>query len=179
MISENQKIIVQVDYNQKQSTKIGDTNLLLAKDFSKNFRERNPVLCQVVEDNDHVPIGTILLVHHNRFVKHSPHHLGDNFYSIAYNSSIFAWVDETGEAHQMCGNIIVERIIDNDNPLTPPNLKVVNDHKYIVVVDGEWYKKGQIIFCYPQADYEVIYQFNGKERRIVKVIKEDIVGFKK
>jgi hypothetical protein len=139
MIASNDKLIVEVDYSQKERTTIAGSEILLAKDFSHNRRESNPVLCKVVEGNDNVKSGTNLLVHHNRFVEHSPHHLGDNLYSISYNSSIFAWVDQDGKAHQMCENIIVERIYENNSLLIPDHLKKANKHKYKVVSQGSMY----------------------------------------
>ncbi len=176
MEAENNKIIVSVNFSQKQSTNIDGVDFLTAKEFSTNKRESMPVICMVEEGNKKVSCGTFLLVHHNRFVEHSPHHLGENIYSLAYNSSIFARVDENGNAHQMCGNIIVERIYDNNDTLTPEHLKEANKNKYRIAQNGYGYKKGQYIFCFNYADYEIIYTFNGVEKRVVKVIKEDIVG---
>jgi hypothetical protein len=176
MIASNGKLIVEVDFLQKEKTTISGSDFFLAKEFSTNRRESNPVSCKVIEGNENVALGTILLVHHNRFVEYSPHHLGGNLYSIAYNPSIFAWVDEGGNAHQMCENIIVERVYENNSPLIPDHLKKANKHKYKVVNQGYGFKAGQYVFVFPFADYEIVYNWNGVERRVVKVAKDDIVG---
>ena len=171
MISSNDKIIVSVDYSQKRYS----GEILLAKEFSHNRRESNPVLCKVENGNLHVPNGTFLLVHHNRFVENSPHHLGGNLYSLSYNSSIFAKVSNSGKVKGMCGNVLVEYIFDG-NELTPEHLKKPNEHRYKVVSNGFGYKKGDIVFAYPFADYEIVYVFNGNEHRVIKIVQNDIVG---
>ncbi len=172
----NQKVLVEVDYDQKAKVSLNGNSLLLAKEFSQNRRESNPTLCKVINGNGNVPDGTLLLVHHNRFTENSPHHLGGNQYSLAWNSSVFARLDEEGNAIGLCENILVEHIYDNDSPLIPDHLKVPNKHKYRVIGNGFGFKKGQIVFCYELSNYEIIYVFNGTERRVTKVIKSDIVG---
>lgn len=172
-------VIVSVDRTQKQSTEIDGAKILLAKEYSTNRRESQPVLCEVVEGNKNVNRGTFLIVHHNRFSEHSPYHLGDNLYSLPLNESIYAWIDEEGNAHQMFENILAERLYLNDNPLTPNHLKIADEHKYKVLQNGYGLKKGQIIFCHKFADYEIIYQWQGIEKRVVTVKYKDIVGMKK
>lgn len=175
MISANNKILVQVDYNQKQSAEIGGVSISLGKEYSTNRRESNPVVCKVVEGNLDIKAGVYLLVHHNRFVETSPHHLGDNFYSLAYNTAIFARLDENGNPIGLCDNIFVEYIRD-DYDLIPPQLQTVDKFKYKVLSDGFGYKKDDVIFCYEFSNYEVVYVWEGIEKRVVKVAKKDIVG---
>ncbi len=176
MIAGNNKIIAEVDYSQKRNIDISGNTILLAKEFSTNRRESEPVVCQVTEENEHLPIGTNLLVHHNRFSPNSPHHLGGNKYSLAYNESIFAIIGEDGFPKGLCDNIIVEHIYDNDSELIPEHLKKPNKFKYKVVNDGFGFSKGQIIFCYEFSNYEIVYIFKGTEYRVIKVKKSDIVG---
>jgi hypothetical protein len=171
MIASNKKVVVSVDFSQKKSS----GEILLAKNYSHNRRESNPVLCIVENGNMYLPKGTLLLVHHNRFVENSPHHLGGNLYSLAYNSSIFAKIDSKGKVHGLCGNVLVEYIYDN-NELTPEHLKKPNEHKYKVISNGFGYKKGEIVFAFPFADYEIVYVFNGNEQRVVKIVQNDIIG---
>lgn len=151
-------------------------NLLLAKDYSNNRRESEPVLCKVVEGNMVIPNGILLLVHHNRFSPNSPHYLGDNQYSLAYNDSIFASVGRNGEAIGLCDNIIVTQIFDNDSPLIPQHLKKPNKFKYKVVNNGFGFTKGDIVFAYEFSNYEIVYIFEGVEYRVIKIKKSDIVG---
>lgn len=176
MLSANSKILVEVEYNQKASVEIAGDKILLAKEYSTNRRESEPVVCKVIDNNGYVPQNTFLLVHHNRFAEHSPHHLGGNQYSLAYNESIFASVDEDGNATGLCDNIFVEHIYDNDSSLIPQHLKKPNEYKYKVISDGFGYIKGDIIFCLDFSDYEIVYVFKGVEYRVIKIKKSDIVG---
>jgi hypothetical protein len=176
MIAANDKIIISVDFDQKENIILGGSDFLLAKQYSKNRRESMPVLCRVENGNRHINEGTILLVHHNRFSENSPHYLGGNLYSLAYNSSVFARVDSEGNVHGLCDNIIVEYVYDNESPLIPQHLKKPHPHKYKVVNNGYGFKAGQYVFAYEKADYEIVYVFNGQEKRVIKLAKNDIVG---
>lgn len=176
MIAANLKIIVSVDFSQKEKISINGNDFLLGKQYSHNRRESNPVVCQVVDGNGHLKDGTFLLVHHNRFGDNSPHYLGDNLYSLAYNSSVFAKLDSDGNAHSVCDNIIVEYVYEPSSIPLPAHLLKPNTFKYKVVSNGFGFKKGQFVFCYEKADYEIVYVFNGQEKRVVKVAKNDIVG---
>lgn len=175
MIPANNKLIVSVQYDQKESVDIGGDKIHLAKSFSSNRRESMPVLCRVIEGNDSIPSGTYLLVHHNRFVSTSPHHLGDNLYSLAYNTAIFAKLDEKGNPIGLCDNIFVSHIMD-EHDLIPPHLQTKNKFKYKVLNDGFGYLENDIIFAYEKANYEIIYVWEGIEKRVTKVISSDIVG---
>lgn len=172
----NFKILVEVEYDQKSKVSVNGGQLLLAKEFSNNRRESNPTLCKVINGNGKIADDTLLLVHHGRFTENSPHHLGGNQYSLAWNSSVFARLDEEGNAIGLNENIMVEHIYDNDSPLIPEHLKVPNKHKYRVLQNGFGFKKGQIVYAFEFANYEIIYVFNGTEKRVIKVIKNDIVG---
>lgn len=176
MISANGKILVSVDYDQKLKTNIGGMDILLAKKYSDNRRESNPVMCTVVNGSEKIQAGKRLLVHHNRFVENSPHHLGDNLYSLALNNAIFGWVDELGSVHPLFENILVERIYDKQSPFLPEHLWETSKTKFKVTKSNYGFKEGQIVFCYPYSDYEIVYNYGGKELRVVKVKKEDIVG---
>lgn len=176
MTPANDKIIVSVDFHQKEKVSLGDSEFLLAKNYSTNRRESMPVVCKVVNGNNKIKEDTFLLVHHNRFTENSPHYLGDNLYSLAFNSSIFAKLDDEGNAHSLCDNIIVDYFYPDYSIPVPAHLKVPHKFKYKVISNGFGYKKGQIIFAYEFANYEIIYVFNGIEHRVVKISKSDIVG---
>lgn len=176
MKAANSKIIVSVDFSQKEKISVAGNDFLLGKQYSHNGREKNPVVCKVIDGNGHIKNGTFLLVHHNRFGEYSAHYLGDNLYSLAYNSSIFAKIDSEGNAIGLCGNILVDYLYEEYAIPVPAHLKKPNKFKYKVINKGFGYKKGQIVFAYEFADYEIVYVFNGKERRVVKLAQNDIVG---
>ena len=172
----NNKLVVEVNYSQKEKVSLSDNEFLLAKNYSTNRRESNPVLCKVINGNGHIKEGTFLLVHHNLFVENSPHYLGENKYSLAYNSSIFARLDSEGNAHSLCNNIIVDYVYPDSKIPLPAHLNKPDKYKYKVLSNGFGFKKGQIIFAYDFADYEIIYVWEGQEKRVVKVAKSDIFG---
>lgn len=176
MTPSNNKIIVKVNHSQKSNVTVAGSDFLLAKDYNHNRRESMPVLCEVVEGNKNLSFGTILLVHHNRFSSNSPHHLESNLYSLAFNPSIFARIDKEGNPIGLCNNIIVNRVYENDNDFIPQHLKKYDKHKNIVASNGFGFKKGQVIFTFDLAAYEIIYVWQGQEKRVWKVTKNDVVG---
>ena len=175
------KIIVKVDPAQKSSIDMGGQQFLLAKQYNHNRREQHPVLCEVIQGNSRVNPGKFLLVHHNRFAENSPHEIGDGLYSIPYNSGIFASLDDNGDAHSLCGNIIAKRVQKVEKIEVAAHLRKDYHDRVIVQFDGYGYKKGAEIFTFPFSDYEIVYVWKGEERRVVKVFKDDICGilFKK
>jgi hypothetical protein len=175
MIPVENKILVSVDVNQKAKINANGSELFISKEFSNNRRESNPIICKVEHGNKKVLRETFLLVHHNRFVEGSPHHVEDNIYSLAWNESIFAKLDENGEAHSVCDNIIVDYVFD-ENELVPEQLKKPNKNKYKVRQRGFGFKENQIVFAYPFANYEIIYVWKGVEKRVLKLKKSDIVA---
>ena len=148
----------------------------MAKEFSHNRRESNPVVCKVVEGNNLIKDGTILIVHHNRFVEHSPHYIGDNLYSLAYNDEIFAKVGKDGSAKPICNNILVEYVFEDKDKFLPAHLRKPNKHKYKVIHNGYGFKKGQEVFAFPFSNYEIVYIYEGVEHRVIKLKKNDIVA---
>lgn len=176
MIPANNKIIVSVDFRQKERISVLGNDLMLGKHYSNNRRESMPVVCKVENGGGHIKDGTFLVVHHNRFTENSPHHLAENIYSLAYNSSIFVKLDSTGKAKSICDNIIVEYIYEDSIVPVPAHLRKPNPYKYIVSSNGFGFKKGQIVFAYEFANYEIVYVFAGVEHKVVKIAKNDIVG---
>lgn len=179
MQPSNSKLIVSVKYDQKGNVQVAGGTISLAKDFSENRRESMPVMAEVINGNGHLKDGTFILVHHNRFSENSPHHIEDNLYSLAYNSSIFARLDKDGNAIGLCGNIFVDHIYE-DYPggwvQIPSHVQLPNKFKYKVLRNGFGFKKGQLIFAYEFANYEIVYVWKGVEKRITKIIKSDIIG---
>lgn len=176
MKPKNEKIIVRVDFDQKKSIQAGGADFFLAKQYSNNRREQNPVLCEVVTGNKRVKEGTFLLVHHNRFAEYSPYELGNGLYAIPYDRSLFARIDDKGEAHSLCKNIIAQRVEKKTSlELAASYRKNYND-RVVVLNDGYGYKKGDEIFTFPFSDYEIVYVWKGVEKRVIKVFSEDICG---
>jgi len=170
------KLIVRVDAAQKSNIKLGGVNFLLAKQYNNNRREQNPVVCEAVTSNSRIKKGTFLLVHHNRFAEHSAFELEDGLYAIPYDRSIFARLDENGDAHSLNGNIIAQRVERKAAIELAPTYRKNYFDRVVILNNGYGYKKGDEVFTWNYSDYEIIYVWKGEERRVVKVFVEDIVG---
>jgi len=175
MIGANNKILVSVDISQKEKISLNGNDFYTSKEFSHNRRESNPTLCKVVNGNTYISHGTYLIVHHNRFVEHSPHHVVDNIYSLEWNESIFAKLDENGDAYSVCDNIIVDYVFE-ENLLLPEQQRKPHKNKYKVKRKGFGFNEGQYVFAYDFANYEIVYVWKGVEKRVVKLVKRDIVA---
>lgn len=150
----------------------------LATEFDKNYRERSPVLCEVIRGNGYVLNGDILLAHHNSFYLPSPYHLHDDLFSIPFNGNIaFAEIGENGDLIPLCDNLICERIIiETYLPLPPEQQKSYINRALVKDGRGTPYKKGQIIFHRPNAGYEIVYIWQTIEKRVIKVPAEQVCG---
>jgi hypothetical protein len=169
-------IVVQVSLDQKESIKIGDVNFQLVPKFTTNFREKNPVVGVVIDGNGVIKKGTILICHHNFFRDDSPYRIYDNYFSIPIGRQIFLNIDENGEPHGMFGNILAERIEQAHFLETPASYKKNYNDRVIVLENGEGLLKGEEILTKVMADYEVVYIFNGIQKRLIRVFNEDIVA---
>ena len=149
----------------------------LATEFDKNYRERSPVVCEVITGNSYVKEGDILLAHHNSFYLPSPYHLQDDLFSIPFKNIIFAKISESGDLIPLCGNIICDKIIvETSIPLPPSQQKPYIDRALVKDGRNTPYKKGQLIFHRPYASYEIVYVWQTIEKRVVKVPEEQVCG---
>jgi len=173
----NNKIIVQVNPDQKDTIKIGDIEFQSALKYEVNYRYKSPTIATVVEGNDIVREGDVLLCHHNLFYLPSPYHLNEDFFSVPFSKVLFAKLISDGTLIPICGNMICEEIPIKYYLMMPPELQQVHKNRY-KVVDGGWtmYKKGDIVFTRPSSGYTIIYNVNGEERKAVKVDSEMICG---
>lgn len=173
----NGKIIVKCDNEQKSSIRIGDVEFKTAMGYETNYREKSPVICEVVDGNEFVKEGQVLLVHHNTFYLPSPYHLGDDLFSIPFAKTLFAIINTDGSLAPICENILCDRVNIPSILPVPPELQ----EKYIdrvKVIDGGWtnYKPNDLLFTRPHSYYEIVYHLNGEEKRIHKCHSEMICG---
>lgn len=177
MKAANNKIIVRVKNDQKDLMQIGDVLVQMALSYEKNYRERSPVIAEVVSGNEFVKSGDILLCHHNLFYLPSPFHLYDDLFSISWNSTIFAKIGSRGTLIPISGNMFCDRIdIETEFPL-PPELCEKYTDKVVVIDGGETgYKNGDILFTRPYSYYEIVYTINGVQKRVHKCHKDMVCG---
>lgn len=178
MIPTHNKIIVRVNQSQKDAVIIGEMSFKTANLFESNYRIKSPTIAQVVEGNNIVKAGQIILCHHNLIFKTSPHFIGDDLFSLPFNNTLFATVQANGEIEPICGNIIVKKIeIPTFLPVPDDQIKhYIN--RYEVVNKGDTkYSPGAIVLTRPHAGYDIIYNTNGIQKSITKVNSAMICGF--
>jgi len=177
MKAVNGKILVRVDMEQKDFMMIGDLKLSTALKFEKNYREKSPVIAEVVDGNKFIKKGEVLICHHNHFYSPSPYHLYDDLYSIPFNKTILCKINNKGVVTPVCGNILGNRIeIDAQLDIPPEYRKTYTDR--IKVTDNGWtlYKKGQTLLTKPSAPYDIVYNLNGVEHRVTKISDDMVIG---
>lgn len=166
------RILVKVDFAQKDFS----SGLQLGKEFDTNYRNKRPVMCQSLEWKGGVSKGDFLLVHHNFFYEGSPYQFSDDIFSIKLNQNIFSRLDKEGVPHSIFGNVMAERIPIQSALEMPPEYQKNYNDRCKVIDNGEGYSKGTVILHYPFGDYQIIYNWKGEERTVIKVWKEDIYG---
>ena len=178
MKSVNDKILVTCDIYQKEYLTIGDIEVKMATSYEINYRERSPVIAIAEQTKGEIVKGDILITHHNHFYEPSPYWLGGDKFSIPYNHTIFAIIDKDGKIRPICGNMFVSKIdIPTTLPLPPEQVEQYKD-KYIVTDAGRTpYRKGQFIFTRFSAGYEIVYNFNNTEGRVIKINSEMVLGY--
>lgn len=175
MSSVNNKITVLVDLSQKDKMIIDGIEFYTALKFDSNYREKSPTIATVVEGNEIVKSGDVLLCHHNLFYLPSPYHLYDELFSIPFSNILFAKISSNMGIEPICGNIICNRISIEADMLLPVELRKTHDKVYKVFDSREMeYNNGDIIFTRPRAGYDIVYNHNGEEKRITKVHKDQI-----
>ncbi len=179
MIPPQGHITVKVDLQQKDETTIGGSNIKTGRNYNENFRERNPVIAEVVDGLGEIKTGCFIVCNYNYFDTDSPLQITDNIFAIPVNEEIFAIVREDGTLKPVCGNILVERVTKETKIELPEELKKPHTNQGIVSVNSEGYFNGQYIFWLQMADYEIVYQWKGVEHRAIKVHKSEIVGYLK
>lgn len=179
MRSVNNRIIVRVDMAQKNRMNIGGVWVQSALLFNTNYREKSPVIAEVVSGNDKVKQGMFICCHHNHFYHPSPYFLQDDLYSIPFNKTIFGYFKEDGDLIPLCTNVFGSRIeIPSTVPLPPELVKKYTNKMLVTNGRNTKYKKGETLFTRPNAPYDIVYNWGGKEIVVTKVSEDMIVGYK-
>lgn len=177
MIAVHDRLIVRVNMAQKDTMIVGGIKVSTALKFEINYREKSPVVAEIVQGNKFLHQGQIILNHHNHYQPPSPYYLENDLFSIPFNLTVFGVLDERGLLRPMCGNMICERVeIPSLLPIPVEQRKTYIDR--VVVVDPGWtkHKPGSLLFHRKNAGYDIVYNWQGIERRITKVHENQVVG---
>lgn len=173
----NNKILVRVDMAQKDHISIGGITVRTALPFEHNYREKSPVVGVIVEGNPYLKEGQIAIFHHNHFYAPSPYHLMGDLYSVPFNKTVFGVLNENGGIIPMCGNIMSERVLIEYEIPVPVEQRKTHLNRVKVINAGLLpFKPGQLIFHRPNAAYDIVYNWNGIEKRVTKIHEDMVVG---
>jgi hypothetical protein len=169
-VAVNNRIIVRVDMEQKESVMIAGLRLMMMTRYGTNYREKSPVIAQVVDAHERLHEGDFLLCHHNHFYGDSPFRLGDDLFSIPANHTIFAVVHPSGILEPVFGNVLAEKMtIPSLLPMPAELQTFYKDRGLILDGGGTRFEPGDIVFTRPDAIYEIVYNWGGVENRICKI----------
>jgi hypothetical protein len=177
MKSVNNKIIVSCDASQKDSAIIAGSVFSFALKYEVNYRLRSPTIATVVEGNNFVRKGDVLLCHHNLFYLPSPYHIYENLFSVPYSKVLFAKVLEDGSLLPICGNILGDKVdIETPLPVPPDQRKQYDDRMVVTDAGYTKYKIGDMLFTRPSATYEIIYNWDNQRRSAIKISEDMVCG---
>jgi hypothetical protein len=190
------ELIVIVDKEDKYTHTIAGTDikLFIDKDFGWNEREKNAVNAVVKSPGKtSLKEGTPIVCWHNSFTEHTLVDTIDTDEDSVYGGKkklevhilrpdkIFFYI-ENGNPIPMEGYLLVDRIYYK--PKTELlYLSDINEQKENnrVVVKGtpsgyDIFAIGDVLITETMADYEVVYAYEGREHRIIRIKEQDIMA---
>lgn len=192
------RILVKAYMEQKDTITIKgaggkDIQLWMGKRYMSNFREKNPVICEVIDNNSkysYIDEGDLLLVHHNYLADPLTNPYCIEFdvetqiglFIIPAGRNIFAKLRADGTISPICHNVIAERyeqVIHSKFIIIPDSVKKnYNDRVKVLAIapEVEGIKPGETVLILDKADYEICYTFNNQEYTAIKVWMEDILA---
>lgn len=192
------KVIVKSYNNQKEALKITGKNgkvieLWMGRQFDVNNRRKNPVLCEVIDNNskyDYIKKGDLLLIHHNYlsdpmtnpFCLEYDSETGEGVFSFIASNNIYCILRKDGIVTPVCENVIAERLsnkIETSFIIVPETVKQEHEDRVRVLAvapEVEGVSPGDVVAILDKADYEICYSWGKQDHTIIKVFKEDIIG---
>lgn len=174
-------IVVKCFFDQNKFQELAGRELQIAHRYNENYREKNPVICEVIEGNEQISKGVLLVCQYHHFEPESFYLMEANtefgLFAIPCDDSIFGFLDDTGELHPLNGNVIGFRLQEPPNMSGMPEHMIQQYHNRLQIKEAMYgFKKNSIIFINQYADYEIVYTFNKIEHRLIKVHLSDIIG---
>ena len=184
----NNRIIVKFNNAQKEKFKYGSLELYIPNriELNSNERETQPNMAEVIYSCiDEILVGDLLVFGHtvlnNRaFVIEKDNEEVISVIPINRDETIYGKLDKNGDVIPLFGNVIVERFYEapvSSIIITPDAYKKYE--KYFakcIKSHNDYIRKGATVYYYKFSDYELVYNVNGIEKRIIIVKKDDIVG---
>lgn len=176
----NENIMLEFDADQKQSVTIDGMHFFIVPNrfkYHQNGRETNAVVAKVIL------AGKKTGIKNNTYVITSHNVLNDGAYQIGANIIrpfdrwILATINKEGELIPTAEHVICMRMpmpIEVNGFWLPETAQKMYEDR-VKVLTGEGYEAGEVIGILKFADYEVIYNWNGVERKRIVVYKKDII----
>lgn len=179
MIAIQNSIVVKVDANQKNKYLLRETLIKSGKQYSENYRERTPVVAEIIDGVGELKTGRFIVTAYTCFDEDSQYLLFDNTYSIPVDEQIFALIEEDGSLTPVNGNLIVERQQIKTKFILPEELRKNHIDRGTVLKGCDGFNTGDFIFWLRFSDYGILYTWNNIERSAIKIYKDEIVGILK
>jgi len=193
MKPKKKHIIVKAFLTQKESHIVNcadgtSIELYLGRKYGENSREINPVVCEVThkaDDVEQVDIGDLLIVHHNTLTNEASvieknYNEQSVVMPILADNMLYAKIDrETGKLTPLYGNFIAERIDVVRKSIIISDEGKKEEVKFKILAtpsDCDDVAVNDTVICYKLSDYEMVYNFNGSEKRAIRIWKEDILA---
>lgn len=176
MLAAKGSIIVRCDQNQKVEIKVNGESIYTGRRYSRNFREKNPVIAYVIDGLGDIKKDSWVLCNYTYMEDGSPYQISDDLFALPLDEEIYGTIDEWGNAHNVFGNIFVERVPIYSSIPVPEDLQKYHYNQGIVAKGGYGFLKGDYLLWLPMSDLEMIYMWNGVERRVIKVYKDEVCG---
>lgn len=180
MLAKKGTIVVKVNPEQKDEAVIAGKKMLTGKYYATNFRERNPILARVLDGYGEVVTGSWIICNYTYFDFSSPYLLTDHKYAIPVDSEIYAVLGSDGEVlRPVFGNLVVRLVEEKHQLELPEHLRIYEEDRGIIVKGNNHFKKDDFVLFLYKANLEMVYIWEGFEKRFVRIHEDEIVGIVK
>lgn len=189
MKAKRKCLIVKAHLEQKESHEIqlpdGSTiNIYLGRKYGENNREINPTIAEVVSVGDEVhdiSIGDKLILHHNLILNEATYIKRDGqivWLGIPANEMVYAKVSDEGGLEPLYKSLIAERIVKPKvSELEFEEKTEQTKFKILRIPKGyEDLNEGDTVLAYKLSDYEMVYHYNNRECRAIRINVDDVLG---
>lgn len=189
MKAKRKNLIVRANPEQKESHEIqmpdgSIISIYLGRKFGENNREVYPNVCEVIsvgEDVSGILVGDKIILHHNIIQNEAAQIKKEDGYvylGIPADSLIYAKIAEDGTLIPLFRNLIGERIVKDkmsqfeyEDVTEPQKFKILSvPDDYVDVAAGD------TILAYKLSDYEMVYHYNNRECRAIRIAADDILA---
>jgi hypothetical protein len=189
MKAKKRSLIIKAHLEQKESHEVrlpdgSVINLYIGRKYGENNREINPTVADVVSVGEGVTgieLGDTIIVHHNLIMNEAAYIKKEGQFvwlGIPLTELIYAKIEEDGSLTPLEGTLIGERIkkprvseFEYEDKTEPMKFKILK-----VPAGYEDVKAGDTIIAYRLSDYEMVYHYNNKECRAIRISTNDVLG---